>query len=274
MTLRPAAVFSDHMVLQRDRTVPVWGTAAPGAQVTCRLDPAAVTACCQADGSGCWRAGLPALPAGGPYLLTIVSDGQTVRFSDVWLGEVWLAGGQSNMELPLANSRDSQAVLARCGDPRLHFYKTPKVTTPEAAQAAPSGWQKVTPATAANLSAVAYYGATGSGPGSGCPCGHPGMLLGRHLRPLLDAPQPAGDLSRGAGADPLVRWTCGRQDRRPVRGRMRRLPGQRRRLEPADRRPPRRRPGCELDRPERRLRPVSLAAAGRAHRLPAAGQPV
>ena len=57
MTLKPAAVFSDHMVLQRDRTVPVWGTAVPGAQVTCRLDPAAVTACCQADGSGCWRAG-------------------------------------------------------------------------------------------------------------------------------------------------------------------------------------------------------------------------
>lgn len=147
------------MVLQRERPIPLWGTAATGAQVACRLEPAVAAASSQADGAGSWRITLPALPAGGPYTLTITAGSQTVCLDDVWLGEVWLAGGQSNMELPLANSRDGQAVLARCADPRLHFYETPKVTTPEAAQAAPSGWQKVTPDTAANLSAVAYYAA-------------------------------------------------------------------------------------------------------------------
>ena len=125
------------MVLQRERPIPLWGTAAPGAQVACRLEPAVAAASSQADGAGSWRITLPALPAGGPYTLTLTAGSQTVCLDDVWLGEVWLAGGQSNMELPLANSRDGQAVLARCADPRLHFYETPKVTTTEAAPAGP-----------------------------------------------------------------------------------------------------------------------------------------
>lgn len=124
------------MVLQRERPIPLWGTAAPGAQVACRLEPAVAAASGQADGAGSWRITLPALPAGGPYTLTITAGSQTVCLDDVWLGEVWLAGGQSNMELPLANSRDGQAVLARCADPASTFT-SPQGHHPEAARAAP-----------------------------------------------------------------------------------------------------------------------------------------
>ena len=112
-----------------------------------------------ADADGCWRLTLPALPAGGPHTLTLTAGQEQVVFPDVWLGEVWLAGGQSNMELTLANSRDGQAALAACADPRLHFYAAPKVTTPQAADAAESRWLPVRPDTAADLSAVAYYAA-------------------------------------------------------------------------------------------------------------------
>ena len=60
------------------------------------------------------------------------SEDETLCCVRVWLGEVWLAGGQSNMELELQNSKDGKAVLAQCADPRLHFFAVPKVTTPEA----------------------------------------------------------------------------------------------------------------------------------------------
>ena len=159
MKLKTAAIFSDHMVLQQGVAVPVWGRAAPCAAVAVCLQGAGVQAETRADAAGVWRLTLTAAPAGGPYTLTVASAGQTLRFTDVWLGEVWLAGGQSNMELPLAGSRDGQAALAACADPRLHFYATPKVTTPPQAEAAPSGWQPVRPDTAAELSAVAYYAA-------------------------------------------------------------------------------------------------------------------
>ena len=159
MTLQAAAVFSSNMVLQQGVPVPVWGTAAPGASVSCRLEPAGMTATVRADAGGNWRLTLPAMPAGGPHTLTLSAGQERVIFTDVWLGEVWLAGGQSNMELTLANSRDGQAALAACDDPRLHFYATPKVTTPQAADAAESQWLPVRPDTAADLSAVAYYAA-------------------------------------------------------------------------------------------------------------------
>lgn len=159
MMLKAAAIFSDHMVLQRGQPVPVWGSGRPGATVTCRMTPGNEIVQCQADSAGHWQLQLPALPAGGPYILHLTSGEEEISFADVWWGEVWLAGGQSNMELPLSGSRNGEEVLAHCEDVRLHFYETPKVTTVKAAAAAVSGWKKVTPCTAANLSAVAYYAA-------------------------------------------------------------------------------------------------------------------
>lgn len=159
MKLQAAAVFSSDMVLQREAAVPVWGTAAPGAVVTFRLTPGGLFARTTADPDGCWTLTLPPQPAGGPFTATLQSGDDAQTFTGVYFGEVWLAGGQSNMELPLSGSRDGEAVLAACHDELLHFYETPKVTTVEAAEAAPSRWQIVGPATAANLSAVAYYAA-------------------------------------------------------------------------------------------------------------------
>lgn len=159
MKLQAAAVFSSDMVLQREAAVPVWGTAAPGAVVTFRLTPGGLFARTTADPDGRWTLTLPPQPAGGPFTAALQSGDDAQTFTGVYFGEVWLAGGQSNMELPLSGSRNGEAVLAACHDELLHFYETPKVTTVEAAEAAPSRWQIVGPETAANLSAVAYYAA-------------------------------------------------------------------------------------------------------------------
>lgn len=159
MKLRAAAVFGCDMVLQRETEVPVWGVAAPGALVSARLEPGGDNARATAGPDGSWKLTFAPRPAGGPYTLTLQSDGEEQMFSGVYFGEVWLAGGQSNMELSLSGSRNGEAVLAACHDRRLHFYETPKVTTPAAAEAASSGWRIVGPDTAAALSAVAYYAA-------------------------------------------------------------------------------------------------------------------
>src|SRR4051794_14490430 len=90
-TTRPAvrlsAQFSDHMVVQRDVPVPIWGEAAPGAQVTVAFAGASVAA--TADDDGRWRVALPPMPASAESReLTIAADGQTTRIKDVLVGEV------------------------------------------------------------------------------------------------------------------------------------------------------------------------------------------
>jgi len=162
VSVRLAAVFGRDMVLQRDMPAPVWGTAPAGEEVFVTL--ADLTAQARAGEDGRWRADLPAGPAGGPWTLEVRCGGECLRLERVYRGEVWLAGGQSNMELALRDSLDGEAAVRESANPRLHFYMPAKVTTPEEAEAAelgasPPGWIVSGPENAGALSAVAYYAA-------------------------------------------------------------------------------------------------------------------
>lgn len=157
MKLETAAVFSDHMVLQREKRIAVFGTGEDGRRVEARLGGASAS-CTVRDGR--FLALLPPLPAGGPYELT-VADGETeLLFSDVLIGEVWLAGGQSNMELELQNCRNGAEELANSRNERIRFYNVPKAAFPsgelDRAEAA-SRWKVCGPDAAADCSAVAYF---------------------------------------------------------------------------------------------------------------------
>jgi lysophospholipase L1-like esterase len=94
------SVFSDHMVLQRDMPLPVWGTTAPGAGLIVRIG--GNTSGATADQCGRWHVEMPAMPAGGPHQLEVATKGAVRRVSDVLVGEVWLCSGQSNMDFTLA----------------------------------------------------------------------------------------------------------------------------------------------------------------------------
>ena len=89
-------VFGDHMVLQRELPVPVWGWADAGEKVTVSFAGASATA--TADASGHWTLKLPAMPANAESREMTVAGNNTLTFKDVLVGEVWLCGGQSNME--------------------------------------------------------------------------------------------------------------------------------------------------------------------------------
>lgn len=155
-----AAVFGDDMVLQRDVPVSVWGAAPAGAAVSVSLN--GLTAQVRSGTNGRWRAELPPAPAGGPFPLTVSCGSETVRRERVYRGEVWLAGGQSNMELALKDSQDGGRAVRESTNPRLHFYAPAKVTTPEEAERVENGpnpprWHISGPDTAGELSAVAWY---------------------------------------------------------------------------------------------------------------------
>jgi sialate O-acetylesterase len=94
------AIFSDHMVLQCNKEVAIWGYAQPGARVTIKASWSSAVKSATASNEGYWKVLLKTPEPGGPYALTI-SDGQPVEIHDVLIGEVWLCSGQSNMARPM-----------------------------------------------------------------------------------------------------------------------------------------------------------------------------
>jgi len=153
--VRLAGVFGDHMVLQRHQPITVWGWADAGEAVQVRLNGARRSTRAGADGR--WAVQLPAMGAGGPY--TLQAQGRNlVALQDVWVGELWLAAGQSNMEWTLAQSADAQRHIAQAGLPLVRHVKLPhRASLQPQADVAPLTWQVSTPANAGGFSAVGYH---------------------------------------------------------------------------------------------------------------------
>lgn len=168
--LTAAAVFSDHMVLQRGKPIPVWGTADPGTEICVSLGSGTVSG--KSDGNGQWMVRLPAMDTARGLRMTVRCGQERLEFSDVSAGEVWFAGGQSNMELELRNSLDGEDAVAASADPDIRFYMTPKCAVMGeelAAMEKESGWKVCGPDTSGVMSAVAWY-------------------FAKHLRCVLDVP--------------------------------------------------------------------------------------
>lgn len=162
---KAAAVFSDNMVLQREKNIMIWGTADDGAVIAAEINGSKAL-CAVRDGK--WTVTLPPMPAGGPYELKLsfhesVNDtavAETKTFYNVMIGEVWLCGGQSNMELELQNAKDGKEELSKLtADMPVRFYYTNKMGTVEAAVEAEkhSGWTVCDPEGSKAWSAVGYH---------------------------------------------------------------------------------------------------------------------
>lgn len=146
------AVFSDHMVLQRELPVPVWGKAEPGEAVT--VEFAGQKKSTQADASGRWMVKLDALAANAePQVLK--AGGVTIQ--DVLVGEVWLASGQSNMEWEMRMKPDSAADLPNATHPNLRLIEVPKTVALTPQDDVQAAWARCTPESAASFSAIGYY---------------------------------------------------------------------------------------------------------------------
>lgn len=124
-------LFTDHMVLQRGVRFPVWGWASPGTRVTVEFRGKQDTAV--ADAQGRWTARLGPFDAGGPFVLT-VKGARTLTLTDVLVGDVWLASGQSNMEMGITQVNNPVEEVAHADYPQMRLFQVPKVaaTTPRA----------------------------------------------------------------------------------------------------------------------------------------------
>jgi sialate O-acetylesterase len=154
-------IFSSHMVLQRDMPIHVWGFAAPAEQVT--VDFHGSSASATADSVGRWSVYLPPQSAGGPFTLTVRAT-NTLTLDDILLGDLWLASGQSNMEMPLAGFsnaplKDGEKEIAAANHPQIRLLLVDRDTAeyPLADVKGAKGWSVCAPETARNFSAAAYF---------------------------------------------------------------------------------------------------------------------
>lgn len=151
-------VFSSDMVLQRNVSVPVWGLAATGTVVTVSFKDHEIESTAR---DGTWRVVFPPMPASSePQEMTISarlnSNVVTRRFTNVLVGDVWLASGQSNMGMRLAEVKGAKEAIASSTNPHLRFFKVDKRL---ASSDAPLGttWKVAGPSTAPPMSAVGYH---------------------------------------------------------------------------------------------------------------------
>lgn len=137
-------VLSDHMVLQQGMSVPVWGTAEAGEQVTVKFREQTKTA--KADEQGKWSVKLDPLKAGGPETMTVAGS-NSITINDVLVGDVWVGSGQSNMDGGVASYKANDPVLAELA----------AVERPTLRLLTGSGvWRVATPANANQFSAIMY----------------------------------------------------------------------------------------------------------------------
>ena len=156
------SIFTDGMVLQQQAKVPLWGWAGKGKSVSVKCSWNGENYQAKADKDGKWKVFVNTPKAGGPYSIKI-SDGQTLTLNDVLIGEVWILGGQSNMEMPMKGFRSqpvygSNDAILHSKNPNIRLYVVPRAREFEAKEnSKPSVWKHAEPEAVANFSATGYY---------------------------------------------------------------------------------------------------------------------
>jgi sialate O-acetylesterase len=183
--LRLPRIFNDGMVLQRQVPMRVWGWARANARVVVSLGDAPPVAS-TADGHGAWSLKLPRHRAGGPFRLVVRSNGDSLLFRDVLVGDVWVASGQSNMEFQVAQAANAAEAIASARDSTIREFKIPDSwsNAPDS-DLAGGTWRQGDGPHVSSFSAVAYFYA-------------------RHLRPAIDV--PIGIINATWGGSNIETW--------------------------------------------------------------------
>ena len=156
-TLCLPAVFSNHMILCRNRAIRVWGQAETGRKITVSIGE---NSACTIANEQAFTLRMPPMPAGGPHRFTVTDGVTTLALQDVLIGDVYLAGGQSNMELELQNSDNGKSYVHNASNAMIRFYQTPRCAWLDEQAlrlARESGWRVLRPDACGDISAVAYH---------------------------------------------------------------------------------------------------------------------
>lgn len=178
------AIFSDHMVLQREAPLHIWGTASPGERVTVKFGTASYFAIAEQDGK--WLVGLPAFKADGGNKHTMTISGKNeIVLKDILIGDVWIGSGQSNMEWPLKGTEQGQEFIKGANHPNIRLFHIPKVKANAPAFNVKATWKECTPKNIPNFSAVLYH-------------------FGKEINEDIDV--PVGLINSSWGGSPIEPW--------------------------------------------------------------------
>jgi sialate O-acetylesterase len=178
------AILSDHMVLAKRENVTIWGKADPGEKIAVTLNTQ--TASTSAAPDGRWRVGLnlKTSPA-GPFEMTVEGKSKII-ISDVLVGEVWVASGQSNMTWNLQNTTGAKAAMAESANPMIRQFKVKVSAVNEAEEEVKGSWVLASPESTPTISAIGYY-------------------FARQLQKELQA--PIGIINSSVGGTHIEAWT-------------------------------------------------------------------
>jgi sialate O-acetylesterase len=150
-----STIFGDNMVLQRGKPDAIWGWSKPGDTVHVQIAGKHATGVAAANGR--WQVQIAPPPTGGPYTMKITDGHQSATFQNVMVGDVWICGGQSNMELPLRFTDNAAKVAAQANYPSIRYFTVGDHTAYHPTYTLKGSWKVVTPKTADWLSAVGFY---------------------------------------------------------------------------------------------------------------------
>lgn len=182
-TVKAAALFTDNAVLQRNVSVPVWGTASDGEKVSVRIQGQNMSTVAK---DGRWMVKLNPLKAGGPFTMIISGPENSIQVHNVAVGEVWICSGQSNMQFALSSASNATEAIAASSDKMLRLFSVPLQGTDDPLPDVASAWQVAGPQTTPGFTAVGYF-------------------FGRDLRKALGV--PVGLINTSYGGTPAQGWT-------------------------------------------------------------------
>ena len=180
------ALIGDHMLLQRDVPVRIFGKADPGEAVTVAFRNHSARA--TADALGRWEAWLPPMRPAAPSEMT-VQGANTIKLADVLVGDVWVGSGQSNMQWAVHQTNNADAEIASAKFPEIRLFYVPRKTSPVPVEDVDAKWVVCTPESAREFSAVLYY-------------------FGRQLHQEIKVPM--GLIHSSWGGTPISAWISGR----------------------------------------------------------------
>ena len=177
-------LFGDHMVLQQEAKVPIWGMADPGEKVTVAVGDHTASATAGADGT--WRVELAPFANGTAPTTMTVTGKNTLTFQDVLIGDVWVCSGQSNMELTLASDATRLTAIPAANDPQLRLFLVARKLCLQPLTDLGGKWELCTPDSAKVFSAAGYF-------------------FGKELR--ADLKRPIGLIGTYWGGSTIQSWT-------------------------------------------------------------------
>jgi sialate O-acetylesterase len=177
-------VLSDHMVLQRNMDIKIWGWADKGEIVIIQFNNQVQETVTGQDGN--WYLILDAMPAGGPFDMTVKGK-NTIKLKDILIGDVWICSGQSNMEWPVERSNNPEKEIAAANFPEIRLFDVKRrMSEVPLDDYTDEKWQVCSPMTIAEFSAVGYF-------------------FGRELHKDLNV--PVGLISTNWGGTVAETWT-------------------------------------------------------------------